>query len=131
MSSNQSRSPQSVVATLVAVLIGTAVTVGALALWRSAGSPGFAALSWWRILIVTVLAGTAVTRVADQFAAEAPTSGWAGYRLLMGLAVVVATVPLLIFRREGWFLLEAFTAHVLVASSFAIVVPLIMRPGRS
>jgi hypothetical protein len=129
MSSSVARSPKAVGATLIAAVIGTALSVIALAGWRSMGSPGYGELSWWRIAIVVLLAGTAVSRIADQFARVAPENGWWGYALLLVAAVVVATLPLVIFRRENWFIVEAFTAHVLVAASFGVVIPLMLRRG--
>jgi hypothetical protein len=77
-------------------------------------------------LIVVILASTAVSSVADQFARVAPAKGWWGYWLLMVAAVVLATVPLL-FLRDGWFLVEAATAHIIVAASFGVVIPVLMR----
>jgi hypothetical protein len=127
MSSNIAKSPQAVGATLIAVIVGTALSVLALSLWRSVGSPGYSALSWWRILIVVILAGTAIIRVADQFARVAPEHGWWGYALLLTAAVVLATLPLIIFRQDNWFIVEAFTAHVIVAGSFGVVIPLMLR----
>jgi hypothetical protein len=129
MSSSVARSPKAVGATLIAVLTGTVLTVVALEWWRSIGSPGYSELSWWRILIVVVLASTAVSRMVDQFAQAAPVNGWWGFWLLLAVAVVLATVPLIIFRRDNWFIVEAFTAHVLVAGSFGVVIPLILSRG--
>lgn len=127
MSSTTSRSPQAVGATLIAVVIGTVVSVLALSFWRSNGSPGYGDLSWWRILIAVVLSGTAVSAMADQFAKAAPEKGWWGYWLLLIVAAIFATLVLVIFRRDGWFIVEAATAHVIVAASFGVVIPLIMR----
>jgi hypothetical protein len=126
MSSNVARSPKAVGATLIAVLVGTVLTVSALAGWRLIGSPGYSELSWWRILIVVILAGTAVSRLADQFAQAAPENGWWGYSLVLVAAVILATLPLIIFRRDNWFIVEAFTAHVLVAGAFGVVIPLML-----
>ncbi len=127
MSSSTSRSPQAVGATLVAVVIGTAGSVLALNLWRSGGSPGYGELSWWRILIAVILAGTAVSAMADSFAKVAPDKGWLGYWFLLLISAAFASLVLVIFRRDGWFIVEATTAHVIVAASFGIVIPLLMR----
>ena len=127
MSSSTSRSPQAVGATLVAVVIGTLGSVLALSFWRSQGSPGYPDLSWWRILIAVVLSGTAVSAMADTFAKVAPEKGWWGYWLLLILAAVFATLVLVIFRRDGWFIVEAASAHVIVAASFGVVIPVVMR----
>jgi Mg/Co/Ni transporter MgtE len=109
------------------VVIGTLVSVLAIGVWRSNGSPGYGDLSWWRILIAVVLAGSAVSAMADPFAKVAPEKGWWGYWLLLIVAAIFATLVLVIFRREGWFIVEAATAHVIVAATFGVVIPLVMR----
>jgi len=124
--SDSSRSPQAVGATLVAAIIGTFLSVVVVSYWRSVGSPGFAVLSWWRILIVVFLASTAVSRMVDPFARVAPEKGWWGFWLLLVFAVVVATLPLVVLA-DGWFIVEAASAHIVVATSFGVVIPVLMR----
>jgi hypothetical protein len=108
-------------------VIGTLGSVLVLSFWRSNGSPGYPDLSWWRILIAVVLSGTAVSAMADPFARVAPEKGWWGYWLLLIVAAAFATLVLVIFRRDGWFIVEAASAHVIVAASFGLVIPVVMR----
>ena len=72
------------------------------------------------------LASTAVSRMVDPFARVAPEKGWWGFWLLLVFAVVVATLPLVVLA-DGWFIVEAASAHIVVATSFGVVIPVLMR----